>query len=45
MEAFDRRTDGRLDFIVRQLEDRNSIINGISDALMVLDANTHEIME
>jgi PAS domain S-box-containing protein len=44
MVAVEQCTNGRLDFLVRQLEDRNSIINGISDALMVLDSKTYEIL-
>jgi len=41
--ADEQCTNGRLDFMVRQLEDKNSIINGISDALMVLDPKTYEL--
>lgn len=38
-------TNGRLHFMVKQLEDRNSIINGISDALIVLDPKTYQILD
>lgn len=45
MVAFDQCKNGPWDFVIRQLEDKTSIINGISDALMVLDANSYEILD
>jgi PAS domain S-box-containing protein len=35
----------RLDWLSRQLEEKESIINGISDALMLLEANTYKILD
>jgi PAS domain S-box-containing protein len=45
MVAVEQCTNGRLEFVSRQLEDKNSIINSISDALMVLDSKTYEILD
>lgn len=38
-------TSRSLDWLSRQLEEKKSIINGISDALMLLEANTYKIIE
>jgi len=38
-------TNRSLDWLYRQLEEKESIINGISDALMLLEANTYKIIE
>ena len=43
--AVEQCTNGRLEFVSNQLEFKNSIINGISDALMVLDLKTYEILD
>jgi PAS domain S-box-containing protein len=38
-------TNWRLDWLRRQLEEKESIINGISDGLMLLDAENYEILD
>ena len=38
-------TNWRLDWLYRQLEEKESIINGISDGLMLLDAENYEILD
>jgi len=35
----------RLDWLIRQLEQKESIINGISDALLLLDTEDYEILD
>lgn len=45
MVAVEQCINGRLEFLSRQLEEKNSIINSISDALMVLDSKTYEILD
>jgi PAS domain-containing protein len=41
----DQCTSGHLAFLSGQLADKNSIINAISDALMVLDPKTYQILD
>lgn len=41
----DRQGKESLDLIFQHLETKDSIINGISDALMLLDARTYEILD
>ncbi len=41
----DRQGKEGLDLIFQHLETKDSIINGISDALMLLDAKTYEILD
>jgi histidine kinase len=36
---------GRVESLVQQLEEKEAIINGISDALMLLDAKTYNILD
>ena len=38
-------TNWNLDWIYQQLKEKESIINGISDALMLLDAHSYEILD
>jgi PAS domain S-box-containing protein len=45
MVAVEQCTNERLEFVSKQLEEKNSIINSISDALMVLDSKTYEILD
>lgn len=40
-----RTIDWRLHSLSRQLEEKESTINGISDALMLLQADTYEILD
>lgn len=37
--------EARADWLAQQLKEKEAIINGISDALMVLDGSTYEILE
>jgi len=40
-----QESDGRLEWLHRQLKEKESIINGISDALMLLEAYTYTILD
>ena len=40
----ERYTNGRLHFMAKQLQDNDTITDGISDALMVLDPETYQIL-
>ena len=41
----DKQGKASLEMIFQQLETKESIINGISDALMMVDARTYEILD
>lgn len=38
-------TNWSLDWLYQQLEEKEFIINGISDALMLLDVDSYEILD
>jgi len=38
-------TSGRVELLAQQLEEKDAIINGISDVLMLLEAKTYKILE
>ena len=41
----ERYTNCRLHFMAKQLQDNDTITDGISDALMVFDPKTYQIIE